>query len=130
MIRGLGRVPSPSLFHMVTGITLFLFVKGTAADAVEELVSGAQRAAALDTLEKLRTLPEIGEMVVATAHREFAEQAAAMGAQVEMDGPRRFLSLGFEPGLPRNTGHHLRLEFEIDKLVLACLEYLHDEGPL
>jgi hypothetical protein len=46
--------------------TLFLFVKGTAEHPVEQLVADAQCAAALDTLEKIRNLPEIGVIVVAT----------------------------------------------------------------
>lgn len=65
--------------------TLFLFVKGTAESPVEQLVADAQCAAALDTLEKIRTLPEIGEIVVATRSAVFAARAYAWGARVEND---------------------------------------------
>ncbi len=65
--------------------TLFLFVKGTAESPVEKLVADAQCAAALDTLEKIRTLPEIGGIVVATRSDDFAAQARARGALVEND---------------------------------------------
>ncbi|MBI4788172.1 MAG: hypothetical protein HY782_14165 [Chloroflexi bacterium] len=66
-------------------VTLFLFVKGTATTEIENLVAQAQVAAALDTLDKLRAAPEIGEMVVATANADFAARAAALGARIEMD---------------------------------------------
>ncbi len=65
--------------------TLFLFVKGTADNDVERLVADAQIAASLDTLERVRAIPEIATMVVATANRDFAERAAALGARVEVD---------------------------------------------
>ncbi len=65
--------------------TLFLFVKGTAEYPVEQLVADAQCAAALDTLEKIRTIPEIGAIVVATRSDSFAARAVALGAQVEND---------------------------------------------
>ncbi len=68
-------------------VTLFLFVKGTATSPIENLVAQAQCAAALDTLEKLCALPEIGARVVATANAEFAARAAAFGAHIEMDPP-------------------------------------------
>ena len=68
-------------------ITLFLFVKGIAESEIENLVAQAQLAAALDTLEKLRTISEIGEMVVATANADFAAHAAALGAKIEIDSP-------------------------------------------
>ena len=48
----------------------------------------------------------------------------------EMDRPGRILGLGVEPGLPRNTRDHLRLEFQIDQFVNSGREYLHDEGLL
>lgn len=72
---------------MTATLTLFLFVKGTAATPVEHLVADAQVATALDTLEKLRTLSEIGALVVSTADTAFADRAAALGAAVEMDPP-------------------------------------------
>ena len=65
--------------------TLFLFVKGTAECPVEQLVADAQCAAALDTLEKIRTLPELGAIVVATRSDDFAARARARGAIVEND---------------------------------------------
>ena len=67
--------------------TLFLFVKGTGRSDVERLVADAQLAASLDTLERVRAIPEIGARVVATANAEFAARAAALGAQIEMDPP-------------------------------------------
>ena len=67
--------------------TLFLFVKGAATSPIENLVAQAQVAAALDTLEKMRTLPEIAEIVIATADADCAARAAALGARVEMDPP-------------------------------------------
>ncbi len=70
---------------MSQSVTVFLFIKGTASSAVEELVARAQCATALDTLEKLRAIPEIGEMVVATPSQEFATRAATLGARVETD---------------------------------------------
>ena len=65
--------------------TLFLFVKGTAGHPVEQLVADAQCAAALDTLEKIRTIPEIGAIVVATRSAAFTARARALGARVEND---------------------------------------------
>ncbi|MCI0474681.1 MAG: hypothetical protein L0Y55_00380, partial [Anaerolineales bacterium] len=65
--------------------TLFLFVKGTAECPVEQLVADAQCAAARDTLEKIRTIPEIGAIVVATRSESFAATARALGAQIEND---------------------------------------------
>jgi len=65
--------------------TLFLFVKGTAECHVEQLVADAQCAAARDTLEKIRTIPEIGAIVVATRSESFAATARALGAQIEND---------------------------------------------
>ena len=68
-------------------VTLFLFVKGTAESEIEKLVADAQMAASLETLEKIRTLDQVGEIVVSTASAEFAEQARALGARVEIDPP-------------------------------------------
>lgn len=65
--------------------TLFLFVKGTAEDPVEQLVADAQCAAARDTLERVRTLAQVGEIVVATRSETFAATARALGARIESD---------------------------------------------
>ncbi len=65
--------------------TLFLFVKGMAHSDVERLVADAQIAASLDTLERVRAVPEIGARIVATANEEFAARAATFGAQIEID---------------------------------------------
>ncbi len=75
---------------MPQAATLFIFVKGTGDSAVERLVANAQLAASLDTLERTRALPEIETVVVATANREFAARAAALGARVELDPPGDF----------------------------------------
>ncbi len=70
---------------MAETVTVLLFVKGTATSPVEDLIAQAQLAATLDTLDKLRTLPEIGRILVSTANDAFATRAAARGAQVELD---------------------------------------------
>ncbi|MDE3092022.1 MAG: hypothetical protein KGJ80_21830, partial [Chloroflexota bacterium] len=75
---------------MPESVTVFLFVKGTAASAVEQMVADARLAASLDTLERVRGIPEVGAIVVATANREFAARAATLGAQVEIDPPGEF----------------------------------------
>ena len=67
--------------------TVFLFVKGTAETKIEKLVADAQIAASLETLEKIHTLPQVGEIIVSTASEEFAEHAQALGAHVEIDPP-------------------------------------------
>ncbi len=67
--------------------SLFLFVKGTTESDVERLVADAQLATSLDTLERVRAIPEFGVLVVATANTEFAARAAALGAQIEIDPP-------------------------------------------
>lgn len=67
--------------------TLLLFVKGTAECDVEQLVADAQLAASLDTLERVRAMPEFGALIVATANGKFAARAAALGAQIEIDPP-------------------------------------------
>jgi hypothetical protein len=67
--------------------TLFLFVKGTAETEIEKLVADAQIAASIETLEKIKTLSQVGEIIVSTASEEFAEQARALGATVEIDPP-------------------------------------------
>jgi hypothetical protein len=72
-------------FTVPTTATLFLFVKGTAASQVEQLVADAQCAAAHDTLKKIRTIPEVGEIVVATRSESFSAVARALGAQIEND---------------------------------------------
>lgn len=66
-------------------VTVFLFIKASAFTPIEQLVAQAQCAAALDTLEKLRALSQVGEIVVATPNAEFAARAAALGARVEPD---------------------------------------------
>jgi hypothetical protein len=66
-------------------ITVFLFIKGTFASEVERWVARAQCAAALDTLEKIRALPAIDEIVIATPSREFAEQCRGLGVKIEYD---------------------------------------------
>ncbi|HEX9075453.1 MAG TPA: hypothetical protein VF932_06715 [Anaerolineae bacterium] len=72
---------------MSTLVTLFLFVKGVASSPVEDLVARAQCAVALDTLDKLRAIPEVGAMIVSTANSELAARASALGAHIEMDLP-------------------------------------------
>ena len=70
---------------MAQTVTVFLFIKGTASSLIEQLVAQAQCAVAMDTLEKLRALPQVGEIVVATPSEEFAARAVAVGARVETD---------------------------------------------
>lgn len=70
---------------MTTNVTVFLFIKGTAESPIEKLVSNAQCAVALDTLEKLGTIPEIAEIIVATPSAEFAAQVTPLGVRVETD---------------------------------------------
>jgi hypothetical protein len=62
-------------------------VRGAADSEIENLVARAQMATALDTLERLQALDQIGDVVVATANASFGKQAAARGAHVEMDPP-------------------------------------------
>jgi hypothetical protein len=66
-------------------ITVFLFVKGTAAHPIEKMIVDAQCAAALDTLERIQPIKEIGKIVVATDDSKFAVRAARLGALVERD---------------------------------------------
>lgn len=63
--------------------TALLFIKGIAPTPVENLVVQAQCAAALDTLEKLQTIPEVGPIIVATPSREFGNQVRPLGVQIE-----------------------------------------------
>jgi hypothetical protein len=89
---GVRNGPNPLIFVgksrvNLQRITVFLFVRGTANSEIETLVARAQMAAALDTLERLVALEHIGEVVVATANPSFGEQAAALGARVDMDSP-------------------------------------------
>lgn len=70
---------------MAQTITVLLFIKGTASTPIEQLVAQAQGAVAMDTLDKLRAIPQIGEIVVATPSEEFAARAVAAGARVETD---------------------------------------------
>ena len=70
---------------MTIPVTVLLFIKATADSEIEKLVSDAQCAVALDTLDKLKTIPEIGEIVVATPSKEFATQVAPLGVRVETD---------------------------------------------
>ncbi len=72
---------------MSQSVTAFLFIKATATTPVEDLVAQAQCAAALDTLEKLRQIPEINAVVVATPSQKFATRVAALGVRVETDPP-------------------------------------------
>lgn len=66
-------------------VTVLFFIKAIAASPVEHLVVRAQIAAALDTLEKLRALKSIGEIIVATPSAEFAERVQPLGVRVETD---------------------------------------------
>ncbi len=66
-------------------VTVLLFIKAIASSPVEHWVAQAQVAAALDTLEKLRALKTIGEIIVATPSAEFAEQVRRLGVRVETD---------------------------------------------
>ncbi|MBI5033908.1 MAG: hypothetical protein HZB51_25595 [Chloroflexi bacterium] len=70
---------------MTTSVTVFLFIKATAESQIEKLVADAQCAVAVDTLEKLRSIPEIGEIIVATPSEEFAAHVESFGVQVETD---------------------------------------------
>lgn len=70
--------------------TVFLFVKGIAESPIEQLVADAQCAAAYDTLEKIQTIPEIGEIVVATRSEAFAAQVRALNVHVEQDSDDEF----------------------------------------
>lgn len=86
--EGLGGIPLTPFqwsISVSSTVTLFLFVKGTAESPVEQLVAEAQCAAARDTLEKIRTLDEIGTIVIATRSESFAAQARHLGAFVEYD---------------------------------------------
>jgi len=70
-------------------------------------------------LEYVKTLDALGlenEVPLSHVHEDFAPPRP--------DAPR------LEACLPRNTRHHLRLEFEIDELVLPRLEYLHDRRAI
>lgn len=66
---------------------VFLFVKGTATSGVERLVAGAQIAAARDTLARLRSFVDAGDIVIATANAELAADFSAQGLRVELDPP-------------------------------------------
>lgn len=66
-------------------VTVLLFIKALASTPIENLVAQAQIAAALDTLEKLRALKSIGEIIVATPSAEFAERVRPLGVRVETD---------------------------------------------
>lgn len=70
---------------MARTITVFLFTKGTASTPIEQLVAQAQCAVAMDTLEKLRAISQVGEIIVATPSEEFAARAVAFGAHAEPD---------------------------------------------
>ena len=70
---------------MTSLVTVLLFIKATAASPIEKLVADAQCAAALDTLEKLEMIPEIGEIIVATPSEEFAARVESLGVRVETD---------------------------------------------
>ncbi len=65
--------------------TAFIFVKGTAEHEIERVVAEAQCAATLDTIAKLKTIPEVGEIIIATPSYEFAVHVATLGVRVEAD---------------------------------------------
>ncbi len=75
-------------------VTVFLFIGGIPGSNVEDLVTRGQLAAALDTVEKLRALGEVGDIVVATGSAAFAEHAAALGARIELDHPDQNFHFG------------------------------------
>ncbi len=54
---------------------------------MEQLVSSAQVAATLDTLERLSQVPLISSIVLSTNDRDLGQQAAVRGAIVELDPP-------------------------------------------
>jgi hypothetical protein len=100
-------------------ITLILFVKGTAQSQIENLVAQAQVAAARDTLDRIREIPEVDQMVVATASPEFAAEAARLGARVELDPAGEDFHFG------------LRLAALVDKYQAAIPLYVGGgSGPL
>jgi hypothetical protein len=59
------------------------FIKGLAATPIEDLVAQAQCAAALDTLDKLKTIPQIDNIIVATPSIEFGERLRPLGFHIE-----------------------------------------------
>ena len=91
-------------------VTVFLFIKATAASPIEQLVADAQCAVALDTLAKLKTISEIVEIVVATPSAEFAAQVAPLGVRIETD--------------------HVDEEFHWGKCLAELVEKYHAVAPL
>jgi len=72
---------------MDTGITLLLFAGGKENSQAEALVTGARRAAALDTIATTRGIPDIGRIIVSTDSPDFAHQLDKQHVQVELDDP-------------------------------------------
>lgn len=71
-------------------ITVFIFIQANAATPVEKLVVEAQCAAALDTLKRLKSLHEIGDVIFSTNDSKFAVKATRLGGRAELDPEEEF----------------------------------------
>ncbi|MBI2939209.1 MAG: hypothetical protein HYY04_02125 [Chloroflexi bacterium] len=71
-------------------VTPIIFVGGCPADPVEAVVARAQQAVALDTIEKLLSLPECARPIVATADPVFAARLADWPVEVARDRDDEF----------------------------------------
>jgi len=79
-------------------ITLLLFVGGEQHSDVTALVTGATRAAALDTIARAQAIPDIEQIIVSTDSSTFALQAKGLHVEAELD----------PPGCPFHFGDRLR----------------------
>ncbi|MEW6047738.1 MAG: hypothetical protein AB1609_14860 [Bacillota bacterium] len=67
-------------------ITLVIFEGGSAGSWVERVLASLRQAIVLDTIERARKSSAIDQVIVATDSADLASRAAALGAEVDLDG--------------------------------------------
>lgn len=82
---GRGSIPK-LLVEVSSDVSLMIFVGGSHASPVEEMVTGAQYAIAVDTIEKAVTTGSFKEIILITDSRELASRCSVLPVSAEIDG--------------------------------------------
>ena len=68
-------------------VTLVIFEGGQAKTQLDALLASLRREVVLDTCEKLKSVPEIDEIILVTNYPDLAEAARGMGVTVDFEQP-------------------------------------------
>jgi hypothetical protein len=66
-------------------VTTVIFEGGQSKTSIEEQMTSVRKEVVLDTIEKLRAVKEIDEVILCTNYRDLAEKAAPLGAVIDFD---------------------------------------------